>query len=180
MREGPAPRPDAGPSAPFSLRQTKRSVSLIEPPLYFAYGSNLSSKRMCARVASARRLCAAWVDGRRLTFGKRGRDGSGKATLVADPGARVWGALYAIDPAHWARLDGFEPGYARVALDVTTERRERVTAATYVAPESASDPVAFAWYKRLVVDGAREHGLPEKYIDTLLRLPEQRDPKRLS
>ena len=94
-----------------------------EGVLYFAYGSNLLSERMRSRVASARHVCGAWVDGKRLTFGKRGRDGSGKATLVAEIGARVWGALYAIDPAHWEQLDGFEPGYERVALDVTTERR---------------------------------------------------------
>jgi gamma-glutamylcyclotransferase (GGCT)/AIG2-like uncharacterized protein YtfP len=145
----------------------------VEGVLYFAYGSNLLSERMRSRVASARHVCGAWVDGKRLTFGKRGRDGSGKATLVAEIGARVWGALYAIDPAHWEQLDGFEPGYERVALDVTTERRERVTAATYIAPETASDPVAFSWYKRLLIDGAREHGLPEPYIDSLRRLPER-------
>lgn len=146
--------------------------------LYFAYGSNLLSERMRSRVASARRVCGAWVDDKRLTFGKRGRDGSGKATLVATIGARVWGALYAIDPAHWERLDGFEPGYERVALEVTTENHERVTAATYIAPETASEPVAFAWYKRLLIDGARENGLPEPYIDSLRRLPERPGPER--
>jgi gamma-glutamylcyclotransferase (GGCT)/AIG2-like uncharacterized protein YtfP len=148
--------------------------------LYFAYGSNLLSSRMRARVASARAVCVGWADGRRLTFGKPGRDGSGKATLVADSDGRVWGALYAIDPEHWERLDGFEPGYERVAQDVTTGQRERVTATTYVAHPTASDPVAFAWYKRIIVEGAREHGLPAEYIESLLQLPERPDPKRLS
>jgi gamma-glutamylcyclotransferase (GGCT)/AIG2-like uncharacterized protein YtfP len=152
----------------------------MEPALYFAYGSNLLSKQMSARVASARAVGTAWVDGHRLFFGKRGRDGSGKATLVTDVSSRVWGALYAIDPAHWERLDGFEPGYARVELIVTTARGERVNAASYVAREMASDPVAFAWYKRLIVDGAREHDLPAPYIESLLKLPERIDPQRLS
>jgi gamma-glutamylcyclotransferase (GGCT)/AIG2-like uncharacterized protein YtfP len=155
-------------------------VPLSEPPLYFAYGSNLRLERMFARVTSARAVGTGWVDGQRLSFGKRGRDGSGKATLVADPGARVWGALYAIDRAHWSRLDGFEPGYARVALDVTTRRRKCVTAGAYVARVTASDRLPFAWYKRLIVDGAREHGLPTAYIDALRGLPEQRDPERFS
>jgi len=151
-------------------------VSLIEPPLYFAYGSNLLSRRMRARISSARAVGTAWVDGQRLSLGKAGRDGSGKATLVTDPDARVWGVLYAIDPAHWKRLDGFEPGYTRVALVVTTERRVRMQASTYVAPETASDPVAFAWYKRCIVDGAREHDLPAQYVEDLLQLPERPDP----
>ena len=155
-------------------------MSLIEPPLYFAYGSNLLSRRMRARVSSARAVGTAWVDGQRLSLGKAGRDGSGKATLVADPDARVWGVLYAIDPAHWKRLDGFEPGYTRVALVVTTERRERVRASTYVAPPTAIYPVAFAWYKRFIVEGAREHDLPAPYVEALSQLPEQPDPNCLS
>jgi gamma-glutamylcyclotransferase (GGCT)/AIG2-like uncharacterized protein YtfP len=154
-------------------------VSSIEPPLYFAYGSNMLSRRMCARVPSARAVGTAWVDGHRLSLGKPGRDGSGKATLVADPDARVWGVLYAIDPAHWKRLDGFEPGYTRTALVVTTRSHERMRASTYVAPPTASDPVAFAWYKRFIVDGAREHGLPAEYVEDLLQLPERPDPNRL-
>ena len=152
-------------------------MSLIEPPLYFAYGSNLLSSRMCARVPSARAVGAAWADGHRLSLGKTGRDGSGKATLVADPDARVWGVLYAIDPAHWKRLDGFEPGYTRTALVVTTRSHESMRASTYVAPPTASDPVAFAWYKRFIVDGAREHDLPTAYVEALLRLPERPDPR---
>ena len=154
-------------------------MSLIEPPPYFAYGSNLLSRRMRARIPSARALGTAWVDGHRLSLGKAGRDGSGKATLVADPGARVWGVLYAIDPAHWRQLDGFEPGYTRVTLVVTTKGRERVRVSTYVAPPTASDPVPFAWYKRLIVEGAREHNLPTPYVEALLQLPERPDPNRL-
>ncbi len=155
-------------------------MSLIEPPLYFAYGSNLLSRRMRARVPSARAVDTAWVDGHRLSLGKAGRDGSGKATLVADPDARVWGVLYAIDPAHWKRLGGFEPDYTRVALVVTTKGSDRVRASTYVAPPTASDPVAFAWYKRFIVEGAREHDLPTRYVEALLQLPERPDPNRLS
>jgi gamma-glutamylcyclotransferase (GGCT)/AIG2-like uncharacterized protein YtfP len=147
--------------------------------LYFAYGSNLLSRRMRARISSARAVGTGWVDGHRLSLGKPGRDGSGKATLIADPDARVWGALYAIDPAHWKKLDGFEPGYTRVALVVTTERGERMRASTYVAPETASDAVAFTWYKRCIVDGAREHDLPAHYVEDLLQLPERPDPNRL-
>ena len=155
-------------------------MSLIEPPLYFAYGSNMLSRRMCARIPSARAVGTAWIDEHRLSLAKAGRDGSGKATLVADPDACVWGVLYAIDPAHWKKLDDFEPGYTRTALVVTTRSRERVGASTYLAPPTASDPVAFAWYKRFIVDGAREHGLPAPYVESLRRLPERPDPNHVS
>ena len=63
---------------------------------------------------------------------------------------------------------------------VTTKGRERVLASTYVAPPTASDPVAFAWYKRFIVEGAREHDLPAPYVEILSQLPERPDPNRLS
>jgi len=144
--------------------------------LYFAYGSNLLWQRMATRVPSARRLCVASADGFRLCFGKPGRDGSGKATLVASAGSRAWGVVYTIDPAHWARLDACEPGYRRVELRVTYASREQLAAAAYLAPETAADPIPFAWYKRCLVEGAREHGLPAAYIAELERLPERPDP----
>ena len=148
--------------------------------LYFAYGSNLSTGRMGERVPSARIVAAARVDGRRLSLGKQGRDGSGKATLVDAPGAFVWGVVYAIDPRDWRRLDRFERGYARISLLVTWEREQRVAATSYVAPETAPDPTPFGWYKRLIVDGAREHGLPAAYVAELERLPERDDPGPIS
>jgi gamma-glutamylcyclotransferase (GGCT)/AIG2-like uncharacterized protein YtfP len=153
------------------------STGAIDRALYFAYGSNLSSSHLRGRVASARTRSSAWLAGHRVSFGKQGRDGSGKATLVIDSGARVWGALYSIDPVDWQTLDRFEPGYDRVAVTVTTSSEERLAATTYLAPETAPEPIALAAYKRLMIAGAREHALPGAYIDSLLRLPEY--PERL-
>lgn len=43
----------------------------------------------------------------------------------------------------------------------------------YVAEASHTDPklLAYTWYKRYVVEGAREHGLPEGYIAQLEAVP---------
>jgi hypothetical protein len=139
---------------------------------YFAYGSNLLSRRLIARASSARALGAAFASGHRLSLGKPGRDGSGKATLVEEPGARVWGALYAIELRDWGGLDACEPGYSRVKLTVTMANGDRIAAETYIAPESAHAQVATPEYKRFIVDGAYEHGLPAEYIIALEALPE--------
>ncbi len=147
-----------------------------DPSLYFAYGSNLSTSRMGERVPSARVVAAARADGRRLSLGKLGRDGSGKATLIDAPDAFVWGVVYAIDRCDWRRLDRFERGYARISVFVALEREQHIAATTYVAPETAPDPTAFGWYTRLIIDGAREHGLPAAYVAELERLPERDDP----
>lgn len=45
---------------------------------YFAYGSNMLTERLIARTPSARPVGTSLLPGHRLTFHKRGRDGSGK------------------------------------------------------------------------------------------------------
>jgi len=147
---------------------------------YFAYGSNLKLARVQARVPSARFIARARLPNGCLSLNKRGRDGSGKASLAPEGGAGVWGGLYDVEPAHWTWLDGHEPGYARADVRVVTEEGDEVSALTYVATTLTDEPVAFDWYKRLIVEGAREHGLPGDWVAALERLPEKPDPRRLT
>ena len=143
--------------------------------LYFAYGSNLRVTRMCGRVPSARPLGVASLRGYRLTVDKHGRDGSGKANLRAEDGATVWGALYELDATHWKFLDACEPGYSRLTVQAELRRTAPVEAQTYRSGLLTDEPVPFASYKQLLVDGAREHGLPDEWIRFLLALPEKPD-----
>jgi gamma-glutamylcyclotransferase (GGCT)/AIG2-like uncharacterized protein YtfP len=147
---------------------------------YFAYGSNLKSDRMRSRIESARFVTRARLAGFRLALDKSGRDGSGKANVQRDPCAHVWGVVYVIDHAHWPQLDAFEPGYARIDVRVETEAGEALGVQTYVARDLTDGAVAFDWYKRLLVEGAREHGLPEDYVEALEQLPHRPDPRRLT
>ncbi len=146
------------------------------PAHYFAYGSNLAPARMRERVPSARGLGAARLPGYRLTLDKRGADGSGKANLREEADAAVWGALYAVGPDDWPRLDGFERDYERVAVRVEWRGAEQ-DAMTYVSRRLTDAPVAFRWYKQLIVEGARAQQLPESWIRLLAALPEQPDPR---
>jgi gamma-glutamylcyclotransferase (GGCT)/AIG2-like uncharacterized protein YtfP len=138
--------------------------------LYFAYGSNLKRARMRERVPSAEALGRARLQGFRLTCDKHGADGSGKANLRTDARAEVWGALYALDPAHWPALDACETRYERVTVRVEAGT-ELWTAETYVSEALTSEPVPFHWYWRLILEGAREHALPDTYIRALETLP---------
>jgi hypothetical protein len=125
-------------------------------------------------------VCIAFLQDHRLTLGKAGGDGSGKATLVRVSGARCWGVVYAIDTAEWELLDDCEPGYTRTRRIVTTIARERLAVETYLAPATVADPVATPEYKRFIVEGAREHGLPDDYVAGLERLPVCSQPDGLS
>jgi gamma-glutamylcyclotransferase (GGCT)/AIG2-like uncharacterized protein YtfP len=146
--------------------------------LYFAYGSNLKWTRMRQRVPSARVMGRARLPGFRITCDKHGADGSGKANLYADAAAEVWGALYALDPADWPALDACETRYERIAVRVETGA-ERLLAETYVSEARTADPIPFLWYWRLVLEGAREHALPEAYV-RILEMRPTREPTEAS
>ena len=147
--------------------------------LYLAYGSNLSSARMRERVASAQTLGVARLEGWRLACDKRGRDGSGKANIVPDGEAVVWGVVYRIEPDEWTILDRFERGYERVRVEARIGDDD-LDVQTYASRRLTGDPVPYDWYKALLLAGAREHGLPREYVARLACLPERPDPARAS
>ena len=143
---------------------------------YFAYGSNLSSGRMQERVASARIRGAARLRGYRLTLDKRSRDGSAKANLRPAPDQWVHGVVYGLAEAHWTDLDACEPGYTRIRVDLKTGA-DVLPAWTYLSTDLTPSEIAYDWYKALIVDGAREHGLPLAWRAQLLALPSRPDPR---
>jgi len=143
---------------------------------YFAYGSNLLTSRLQRRVPSARPDGPVRLGDHRLTTDKRGRDGTGKANLRHAPGQFVWGVLWSLDREDWARLDAVEGDYRRIAVCVENAAGERVQTQTYRSDRLTDDPALAPAYKRCMVDGAREHGLPEAWVRLLEALPErQRD-----
>jgi hypothetical protein len=87
-------------------------------PVYFAYGSNLSQRRLRERIGAASPLGIARLTDYRLVCDKLGADGSAKANLSPAPGGVVLGASYRVTEAALAILDGFEGGYDRVTLRV--------------------------------------------------------------
>lgn len=142
--------------------------------LYFAYGSNMASARIGARVPSARALGAARLAGFAWRCDKRGADGTAKANLARDPGAETWGVLYEIDGADFETLDRLEGGYERIAVEV--ERGgERVRAHSYVSEQRTVGAAPAGWYVAWMVVGAREHGLPDAWIASLEAAARARD-----
>jgi gamma-glutamylcyclotransferase len=137
---------------------------------YFAYGSNLCVERILARTPSATILARGWIDGYRLAFHKRSRDGSGKADAfhTAQKGDLVWGAVYALaarDKPVMDRFEGLGKDYEQRLVTVRTDAGYLVPAWVYTAHPATLDTTArpYAWYKNFVVTGAQQHGLPVRY-----------------
>ncbi len=148
------------------------------PRHYFAYGSNMCSQRLLARVPSARVLGRAVCAGYRLVCNKPSRDGSGKANLVEARGTAAWGVLYRIDLEHWETLDVFEPDYTRHVCSVRLDDGAQVTAGVYTWLGEAPARAAYDWYREHLLRGAREHGLPRDAIEEIRAWATLRDPKR--
>ena len=153
--------------------------------LYFAYGSNMSTRRIRQRVPSAQPLSVGVLDGHRLAFHKVGRDGSAKCDALVSPnvGECLYGVVYRIDPAHRARLDaaeGLGNGYQCKTVALRLADGTRATAFTYYATHIDPSLRPYPWYKEHVLRGAREHGLPGPHIAEIAGIPtvDDHDPAR--
>ena len=73
--------------------------------------------------------------------------------------------------------EGLGRGYHTEEIRVVTDNGE-TGAYTYVADESAVDESLrpYSWYKDLVVEGARQHSLPDEYIAQLESVDANTDP----
>lgn len=152
---------------------------------YFAYGSNMHPARLAARVPSSRAVGAAALDGHALRFHKRSwRDGSGKCNVLATGSSadRVYGVVYVMARGEKSALDaaeGLGRGYEEALLPLSVGG-EAIEAFAYRAQHTHIDDGLrpFDWYHRLVVSGARWHGLPEAYVAALERVQTRVDRNR--
>jgi hypothetical protein len=147
---------------------------------YFAYGSNMSSRRLIARVPDARPLGTGVLGGHELRFHKRGKDGSGKcdAHQVDRDDARVVGVLFEVSPEGKTildRIEGLGAGYEEKLVTVTTPDGNRTLAHTYYATDIADGLLPYCWYRHHVLSGAREFGLPADYVRSIASVPHVSD-----
>lgn len=138
---------------------------------YFAFGANMSTAVLAKRRGlSPRRAERALVPGWRRAFVERGVPFIEPvfAGLVEAPDDQCWGVAYELSAADAARLDGFEgSGYVRVQVDAELGSGERVRSFAYASKNQMQGRKPSRRYMGLLVDGAREHGLPKHVIETL-------------
>ena len=138
--------------------------------LYFAYGSNMLTRRLLGRTPSARTVGVATLPGHELRWHKVSKDGSGKCDIVpAAADSVVYGVLYEIALTDKAALDiaeGLGWGYQQVQLEVLSDIGP-LLALSYQATNIDHGTRPYDWYKALVVSGAREHALPLDYVQAL-------------
>ena len=146
---------------------------------YFGYGSNMLTYKLKDRCKSAVPIGICKIKKHSLKFHKvshaiskknRIRDISGKGDMVPSESEtdEVYGVLFSIDKSEESSLDKAEGypkyGYDKKPIDVITIKGEKYRAVMYFANDIDSKKKPYHWYKEQVVQGAKEHGLPEDYI----------------
>lgn len=141
--------------------------------LYFAYGANMFSRRINASniAPSAIAVSSGYILGRRFTFGKVSRDGSGKSNIetTGNQRNRVYGVLYKInvkDRENLNQAEGLGTGYSELNVPVVTSTGTH-TAVTFAGSYKEAVLRPYHWHKAMVIVGAIEHGLPSEYIEWL-------------
>jgi len=137
---------------------------------YFAYGSNMLSKRMRKRIPDAEVVGTASLFGWKFVWDKISKDNSAKANLLAEDGNRVWGVVYRLPDQQVQNLDNVEGGYQRINVIVEPVNGNKMPAVTYISDNRAADLLPYDWYKKIVLDGAQVHSLPTDYISTIMKV----------
>ena len=150
----------------------------------FAYGSNMSSRRLEERVDNARKVGTFRLDGHALRFHKVSHlDGSGKCDAY-ETGLKsdfVLGVLYEIEDSEKQNLDraeGLHSGYEEKLVAVVGPSGVREEAVVYYATHIDKSLRPYTWYKTHVLVGAREARLDAAYISAIEAQPAIEDPCR--
>jgi len=148
---------------------------------YFAYGSNMSQKRLQKRVRSATKIGRYYLNRHKLCFHKASEDGSAKcdALFTNDSSDIIIGALFEMDESERIYLDraeGLGKGYDEKYVQVSCDDGTYVNALIYVATSINKSLQPYSWYLNHVIIGAIETGLPENYISGLKQISSIDDP----
>ena len=139
--------------------------------LCFSYGSNMSSRRLAARIP-ARFVATAVLPAYRLAFHQRSTDGSGKCDIVpASDQAAVYGVVWEVAEQYKPALDDFEGlgrSYTQTWLTVADlHSGQWLEVQVYTCLITCHRVQPYTWYKQHVLSGAKEHRLPKPYIRAL-------------
>ncbi|MDH5257356.1 MAG: gamma-glutamylcyclotransferase, partial [Gammaproteobacteria bacterium] len=146
---------------------------------YFGYGSNLNLTSLRAKgvepLSSERALLHGWKLAFNVRHWFRHEGGVGNIIPSDNPGDQVQGMLHVCEDEHLPLLDAVEAygtGYDRVEVELETEHG-MIKATTYVGMPGYLDDNCLPTrrYLNILLKGASEAGLDEKYIEKLRQQP---------
>ncbi|XP_023316744.1 gamma-glutamylcyclotransferase-like isoform X2 [Trichogramma pretiosum] len=159
-----------------------RDPSMPNTFLYFAYGSNMLTKRIHINNPTAVQKYIGVLKDHRLDFIYHSKRWRGCAsTIVPSPGSEVWGIVWEIDVSNLPALDRQESVqdnvYFRKNVTIKTDAGENVDCYVYqqcVLPKEYVEPSSLPEdrqpsliYLNTMINGAKEFNIPNEYIEFL-------------
>ncbi|KAL0101390.1 hypothetical protein PUN28_018904 [Cardiocondyla obscurior] len=153
--------------------------------LYFAYGSNLFSKRIWLKNPTAIMRDIGYIKNFRLDFNRYSKRWCGtSATIVESEDSIVWGVVWELDNSNLATLDNQEGVqdnlYHAMSVNVETPTGKTLKCRVYQQcnnPKEYIKPEDYPVDKRpsplylMILKGAEENNLPTEYIKFLKTIP---------
>jgi gamma-glutamylcyclotransferase (GGCT)/AIG2-like uncharacterized protein YtfP len=133
--------------------------------LHFAYGEDLAHGVFRKTCPGAEWFGPARMEGHRLAFVADGR-----ASVRAEAGAEVWGALWLVPAAMLPTLDAVAgEGFVRTTRRIVSPAGPRTEATVYVLPEDGMQTGAKPPAARVqaLLAAAKENRLPAAYVNEL-------------
>lgn len=161
--------------------------------LYFAYGLNLNLQKIGQKLTKPRVVGIARLANHKMGFYGHSVIWDGAVeTVVPDDQSEVWGILYQMEAYEWEQLDNFEDArldgtgeYFHYPVEVFDEQNMIREASLYKKAQLREAKQPSTEYVDLIIQGAKEQGLPESYIATLQNIaskpasyPVPRQPKQ--
>jgi hypothetical protein len=142
--------------------------------LYAAYGSNLHPDQMRERCPHSPSRGSGWLEGWRLTFGGEDLGWEGAlATVVEEPGSRVFVMLYDVSDQDESTLDEIEFAstglYRKIRVRVHTLDGDPL-AWLYVL-DGYEGGLPSARYLGVMADAAENAGAPDDYVREMRARP---------
>ncbi|EGT46118.1 hypothetical protein CAEBREN_30564 [Caenorhabditis brenneri] len=140
---------------------------------YFAFGSNLLGDRIRYKQKGAQYDCNGRLDNFRLEFANHSSRWQGAlATVIEENGKEVWGCVWKMPNEYSDSLDEQEKGYHRLMVPVHTPHGVIICRTYQYSDLGADAELPSPHYKLVIVEGAKEHKLPEDYIRKLESIPD--------
>jgi hypothetical protein len=157
------------PNGPPTARSPRDTLPRVV--FYAAYGANMDPRWMAERCPHSPFRGTGWLLGWRLTFGGEdiGWDGA-MATVVEDPVAQVFVALFDVTPEDERELDRWEtPLFRKIKERVQTLDGEQL-AWLYVL-DAYEGGLPSASYLGVISEAAVAAGAPDDYVHDLRTRP---------
>lgn len=149
-------------------------MSVINTLIYFAYGSNLKKEQMDERNVAIYKSHKGFIKDYKLEFNKQSKDGSSKANITKLIGEIVWGVCFELDTNGFENLRKYEKGYEELEVTVYNENQESLfTAKTFISSKIC-DKLPTKDYLGKIIEGAKQHEIPEDYISKIEKQPTQK------